>query len=238
MLYLEITPEAMRFYSMEGDTLQQTSYRMQPTLNFDRNLRQAVASMPQMSETPQAVRVIVTSPGTAMPLNDFCEEISEDVFRQCFPDRTGQQVFYDMIPESSAVWLFALPREHCKALEGLFGEVFYVHAVTPLARYALQQAAQNERLVLVNCRVGTIDVVVVMGNRLLMANTYEVGSSYDATFYTLNVSKRLQVDCLTDHFIVGGEKELREGLLDELLNFAPRTEQRHDLEKQLLRYQH
>lgn len=238
MLYLEVESEALRFFSINGSDMQSTTYRMLPTQNFEKNLRQALGLLPSTANTRQAVRVIISQPGTAMPLNDFNEEVCDSVFRHCFPERTGEQVFYDMIPESNAVWIFGMPKEQCKAIEGLFGEVFYASAMAPLARFTLQQTAGQEHLMVISSRQGWTDIIAVQGKRLLLANSYQVQAFSDVAYYTTSVVKQLQFDQKADRYLLVGKSDICERTAEELLPFLPNLTQQHDIEAQLLKYLH
>lgn len=218
--------------------MQSTTYRMLPTQNFEKNLRQALGQMPTTASTNQAVRVIISQPGTAMPLNDFTEEVCDSVFRHCFPERTGEQVFYDMIPESNAVWIFGMPKEQCRAIEGLFGEVFYASAMAPLARYTLQQTTGQEQLMVISSRQGWADIVAVQGKRMLLANSYQVQAFSDVAYYVTSVVKRLQFDQRSDSYLLVGKPDTCERTAEELLPFLPGITQQHDIESQLLKYLH
>lgn len=238
MLYLEIENELLRFLSLTDTGLQTTHYRLQPAISFERNLRQAVASMPASSSTQQAVRVIVCQQGTAMPLQEFTEDMCEDVFHACFPDRKGESVFYDMIPEAGAVWIYGLPRDHCRAVEGLFGEVFYGSTVAPMARYALQQAQGNEQLLYVWCRRGWVDVVAAEGHRLMLVNSYPCSAPSDAAYYVLSVLKQMQFDQREVRCLLTGEQAYRQPLQPLLQRYVARVEQHTDIVPKLLSYLH
>lgn len=238
MLYLEIENELLRFLSLTDAHLQTTHYRLQPAMSFERNLRQAVANMPATASTQQAVRVIVSQQGTAMPLQEFTEEVCEEVFLACFPDRKGEKVFYDMIPEASAVWIYALPKEHCRSVESLFGEVFYGSLMAPLARYALQQVQGNAPLLFVSCRAGWTDVVAVEGHRLLLANSYPCSTPSDSAYYVLSVLKMLQFSQTDVRCLLTGEDSLRQQLQLMLQRFVAHVEQHTNIETQLLSYLH
>lgn len=238
MLYIAIESETMHFFFREGEKIQRGRYRMHPALNFEHNLRKALASMPAVGNERQAVRVLVTTPGTAMPLTDFSEEICEEVFRQCFVDRERQRVFYDMIPETSGVWIFGMPKDQCEALEGLFGEVFYASSTAPLTRYALQQAGQAERLLLLGLREEWVDVVAVQGSRLLLVNTYPVHTAADAAYYGLSVAKQLNFNLGEDRVILVGADAHRATLKEQISRFVRNIEERHDILRDLLHFLH
>lgn len=238
MLYLEIETEALHFIALHGNELQEATYHMQPALNFSRNLRQALAMIPSSASSEKAVRVLVSNPGTAMPLNEFSEEVMEDVFHHCFREREHEKVFYDMIPEANAVWIFGLPREQSEAIESVFGEVYYASLIAPLARHAFQRPAKSERFMQVYVRQGWIDLVVLQGNKLLLANSYAITAPTDAAYYVLGAAKRLQVNQGEDTCLLLGKAELAAPVAKELKPFLPYLIQESTPTARLLHYLH
>lgn len=238
MLYLEIEMEQLRFFSLEGDNFQHSKYRMQPTLTFDRNLRKAIASLPEGASTEQAVRTLVPRRGCAMPLSEFSEEVSSSVYHACFANRKDDMVFYDMIPEANTVWVYGLPKEQCESLESIFGEVFYASIIPPLARYLLQRTSTGERKMLVNYRTDRIDLIAVQGTRLLVANSYPVVAVADSAYCVTSVFQRLQFDATTDECLLTGDPTLSRKLSEDLQRFIANVECVDRLEIKLLKYLH
>lgn len=238
MLYLEIEPEALRFLSLENGVSQQTCYRMQPTLSFDRNLRQAIASMPQSASTLQAVRVIVAQSGTAMPLADFSEEISESVYHHCFAEREDDRVFYDMIPEAGAVWIYGLPKDMCSTLENIFGEVLYASLMAPTARHAFVRAKDKSRLIQASYRESWLDIVALSDNHLLLANSYVVTTPADAAYYILGVFKRLNFNQQEDYCLLTGSNTALPTLTQEIQRFVANTDEQESILPDILKYLH
>lgn len=238
MLYLELQPDAMHFFSLEEGQLKHTLYHMQPTHTFESNLQNALSSMPQTSGHIEAMRVIVCNAGTAMSLNDFSEEVAPDVFSYCFPNRTKENIMYQMIPESNAVWVFGLPQEQCKTLEKKFGTVYYASTMAPLARYLLHQTRAGERKILVNCRRGWADIIAVKGRYLEIANCYQVNGPTDVAYYTTAIVKRIGFNQSKDEcLLIGGESQ-RNAVHTELTRFISHLEHCPDITQELLGYLH
>lgn len=238
MLYLEVEPDALSFFSLEGDCLEQTRFRMKPTLDFEGNLRHALSEMPNAAEKPRGIRVIVCSPGVAMPLSDFTEEIAPQILQYCCPEHKGRNVFFDMIPEANAVWLFGLSEVYCKTLDDLFGTVYYVSAMAPLARYAMQHTPASERRLLVDCRQEGMDIVAVSGNRLLAANSFRVHSAADAAYYATGIASQNHFDLTADTCMLCGDTECRTPIANILGKLFAHVEHHGGNVPQLLRYLH
>lgn len=238
MLYLAIEPDYLRFFSVDGDVLQKAVYRMSPTLTFERNLQQALAKMPNSGNANQAVRVIVTTAGTAMPLNDFTEETCGEVFQHCFGDRRTDRVFYDMIPEANAVWLFGLPKAQCTAIEAIFGEVFYTSIMATLARYAMNQAKPQEDMVAMGCRDGWVDMILVSDAHLMVANGYAVNASSDVGYYLTTLLQQFHTEVESARVVLVGEKSVTTSVEEEIAPFIPHLGNEGDIIVKLLKYMH
>ena len=238
MLYLEIEPNALHFILIEGEEIQHSVYEMQHTLTFESNLRNAISGIPQTNGGNELLRVLMCSPGTAMSLGDFSEEVAPDVFSYCFPNRTKENIMYQMIPESNAVWVFGLPQEQCKTLEKKFGTVYYASTMAPLARYLLHQTRAGERKILVNCRRGWADIIAVKGRYLEIANCYQVTGPTDVAYYTTAIVKRIGFNQSKDECLLIGEESLRNAVHTELTRFISHLEHCPDITQELLGYLH
>lgn len=236
MLYIEIETERLTFFSLNGESLQQTRYRMQPTLSFARNLRQALSTMPQDASTQQVVRVIVSEQGVAMPLAEFSEEVCKSVYQHCFEDRMHYKVFYDMIPAANAVWIYGMPEEHCHAIEELFGDVLYVSAMAPLGRYALSQAGQEPAMQLINCRPEWADIVMVQNGRLQLINSFRVQTPEDVAYYAMSIIQRLNTTQEPVRILLTGQVEQAGDVEREVQRFVNNTHYEPDTIRQLLAY--
>ena len=238
MLYLEIESNAMHFVSLEGEEVQHSVYQMQHTLTFESNLRNAISSIPQTDGRGEPLRVLVCSPGTAMSLNDFSEEVATDVFRYCLPGRPKEEVMYDMIPEANAVWLFGIPKEQMQTLEHLFGTVYYASAMAPLARYTMSQTHAGERKIMVNCHHGWVDIVAVKGRYLELVNTYRVNGPTDVAYYVLSIVKRIGFSQTKDECMLTGEETFRNAVHTELTRFISNLQHYVDITRELFAYLH
>ena len=138
--------------------------------------------------TEDRVHVGVLSPVTVVPLAEFEESTAEAVYQFVFNGRRAskakRRVFYDMLPSSNGVLLFALDEGHCAEVERELGEVHYFSPFSGLLQWMAgrKQTARQHR-VFIHCRTTQIDVAYFEGHRIFAFNTFDVGATVWCGFH-------------------------------------------------------
>lgn len=198
---------------------------LHPSLTIEAQLCSLRETHASFSEE-QAVQVSVGGMVTLVPLAEFEEEHCDTLYNYCVAGDgaapLARRIFYDVLPASNAVLLFALPEDVCQDVEAVFGEVRYVSRLTPLLRrWAIRTAAQSSRRVYLYCRDGSADIFFFEEQRILVLNSYEVLAATDVVYYAFNLSQNLGVDFeVTTYTVFGEEAQCRE-VATQLAMYAP-----------------
>jgi len=214
--------------------------RLNPQVSLTANVRDALRREPLLQvPTEGNVRVLVSGAATFVPLAEFQEEDTETLHAYCLPPKEGERrrVFYDVMPAVNGVVLFSVPEASCRAIEELSGEQpHFVSAFTPLinhfaAKDAVVRDGRKRFHIYVHEHQATI--IVLQNGRLLLANTYAVGSVADVAYFTFAVARQVgaaltpssgagaETRALADAFlIVADERPLRDKVIEELRHFA------------------
>lgn len=182
------------------------------------NLRTLAKEEPLLQQAEADVEVVVCQPATLVPLADFREEDCQEIYNTCFA-QTGEarRVFYDTVPQSNIVLLFAFSVNACRALEETFSSVHYVNAQTALLRhYASLEAGKMRPAVYVNLHSSYADVAVFEREHLLLSNSYDVRDEHDVAYYALGAARLVGAAKASTEYFVAGEDGARGKVVGEL----------------------
>lgn len=199
--------------------------KLRPSTSLEMNLREIRASHIEFQEK-QRMEVLVTSPVTLVPISEFEEEMCEDFYHFSVVgerrEHVALRVFYDMLPFSNAVLIFALEENVCQAIEDEFGEeVHYVSALTNVLKsFSEKIHPQHRRRVYLHCCDARLDVIVYEGYQLLLLNSFEIRGHSDVTYYALNVAQNLGLELTQTPFTLCGTEEKCQAVSGELERFV------------------
>lgn len=182
---------------------------LSPTLSLEADLRDLCQAHKAFAEV-QPTQIVVEGRVTLVPLSEFEEEACATLYRFCVTCddelQPAMRVFYDLLPASNAVLLFALPEDTCRDIETVLGEVHYVSYLTAVLRRLSGKGVAGKRRVYVYCRDQKVDICVFDGTRILVLNTFEVQSPTDVAYYTFNLAQSLGWEQEKQPFTLFGEE--------------------------------
>lgn len=142
-----------------------------------------------------------------------------DILSTARPEFDGE-VETNLLPASNAVIVTGIPREISRFLRRTFVNLDVQHHLTPLCRYFLNSSRRvNTPRVYANLREGSMDVVAVDRDRLLMANTFAFTSPDDAAYYIVASRRSLGLD--KAEMYLSGDAAVREQLAPLLRRVIP-----------------
>lgn len=200
-------------------------YHVRPQVSLTVNLRAALQQVEMLKQTLDKVEVYVNAPVTPVPLVEFQEEDVDTAYNFCFTPGEKRRVFYDTVPASNAVFLFALSENTCRTIEEIFGEVRYTAALTPVVQHFAKKglATTNDKRLFVYSHDGVIDVLVLEDSRLVMLNTYTVRTLTDVDYYVFTLARHLALDVNQIPIFVAGNPLMRDPVIEELQKYAARV---------------
>lgn len=227
-LYIRISDTDLCFARYAGGRSSAFSfepYHVRPQASLTVNLREAMSQVELLRQPFDKVVVLVNGPVTPVPLAEFQEEDAEASYQYCFTPGERRRVFYDTVPASNAVFLFALNEATCRTLEDAFGDVRYTSVLCPVVQHFAAKGLANAsgRRMFVYTHDGVVDVAVMEEMRLVMLNTYSVRTLADVAYYTFNLSHHLGIDVAEAPLFVAGNPLLRDPVVDELQKYASRV---------------
>lgn len=228
MLRIRISPSDFcfaRYEPLRPDDFSFATFPTRQQASLTMNLREAIAQTEMLQNPYDAVEVLLTEATTPVPLAEFQEEDCETLYRYCFAAEGKYRVFYDTVPASNLVLLFALDEMTCHTLDETFGKVRYTTAVMPVLQHFSQKGlgtTEGKRL-FVNLQEKSIDIAVFEASRLTAFNHFKVHGIADIAYYALNMARHQGLDTTDSPFFIAGPGALRTQTVEELGQYASRV---------------
>lgn len=230
-LYIRISDTELCFAAYEmgaSQSFQFSTFRMQPSASLTVNLRTAMQQVELLRQQKfSKVEVYVNAPVTPVPLAEFQEEDAETIYNYCFTPDERQRVFYDTVPASNAVLLFALSEATCRTLEEAFEgiSVRFAASLTPIVQHFAKKglAVAADKRVFAYTHDMMLDIVVLEDSRIVMLNTYQVRTLTDADYYLFNLMHHLGLSTSDTPIFVTGTPLMRGPLITELQKYAAKV---------------
>lgn len=219
-------PQGLHLQSEEGKAAAYSFEHkaLRPSMSLEANFQELRSAHPEF-QVPQQVEVVVASPITVVPLAEFEEEQSVELYHYTIlgdnESRSTRRIHYDLLPSANAVILFSIKEEVCRAIETVFGEVHYVSSFTSwVKRFSSKINVHQRRRVYLHCAEQQVDIAIYEGHHLLMLNSYEVNAPADAAYYTLNVAQSLGLDLQQTPISLCGMEEQRDAIEEQLRRYV------------------
>lgn len=228
-LYLRISDTDLHIARYDKDAPSSfafATHHLRPQLSLTMNLREALDAVDLLKQPADRVEMIINTPVTPVPLQDFQEEDCERIYAYCFEQERKVRVFYDTVPAANVVLLFGLEDLMCHTLEEAFGTVRYSSAQTAVLQHFSGKAndtSASRRRLFVYTHEGRADISVFDDQRLLMFNSYAVHALTDVDYYTFNLARHMAYSTADEPIFVAGDEALRTPVVEELQKYAKRV---------------
>lgn len=154
-----------------------------------------------------------------------CESVADRtlLFGAAFPG-SALEMAVDETGALNAIAITAIEPELRGFINRTFQRVSIVSHIASLCRYAaLNGSLGNKVRMIANMRERAVDVIVIDGRRLMLANTFAYDKPDDAAYYLLAVRQRLGLDANSDELLLAGDQACKEEIMPMLRNFVARV---------------
>ncbi len=188
--------------------------------NYLKALENAVYDNPVLLDDYRRVRVMVDSRHfVLLPPQFGDEDDARETFEATFPTMQGDFSLCRLQRCNMHIG-FEMPQGTIAFLNRTFNMPPIFHHLYPLCEhYKFHDEKRGVACMHLNLHEESIDVLVVHGRRLLMANTFACRSSLDAVYYALNAWKSLNLDVQKDQLLLTGTKALRDSVTPTLRQY-------------------
>ncbi len=176
-----------------------------------------------LSDFRRVYCVVQTRNYAFVPASCESENDRRLLFGAAFPEKKLEMRVEDS-GTSNAVILTGIEPELRAFVNRTYQRASIMSHISSLCRYATLRTGQGNKVkMLANIRRDSLDIIVVDGRTLLLANTFSFSKPEDALYYLLACRKRLGLDPRTDELLLAGDHAMRETLTPMLRNFVGRV---------------
>ena len=221
-LYIRISGSEMifaRYDHLRRQTVNYVVYQVKPDISLNANVHAAIAQVALTRGDFNYVRVLMEGPATLVPLSEFEEDLTEDLYFFNFSgNRRRLRVFYDTLPHLNAVLLFAADKDVCHTLEETFPNILFQSAETPLLLHfaSCSRTAASCGRFLVSLSHGRMSFSAFHNGKIELYNSYALHHLRDASYYILQAMHLWGFRQETDELYLGGDRVMAEQLSADL----------------------
>lgn len=121
-------------------------YIVKGGISMAANLREALKTVNLSAADMHRVQVLLDTPSTLVPIDEFEEEEIEDLLNHVFPaTQEPRTALFNVLPDLKAVCLFAVNKDLRGVICDQFADVQFIHAMTPVWRHLHQRSFTGHR---------------------------------------------------------------------------------------------
>jgi hypothetical protein len=196
-------------------------YVVKAGISMAANLREALRSDFLTNTAINRVDVLLDTPQTLVPIEQFEEEDIKTIFNHTFPGGLEQCiVHYNVLPDLKAVCLFAINKDLHNVINDQYEHVQYIQSMTPVWHHLHQRSFTGHRNKLYAYFHGKrLDLFSFQQNRFKFCNSFEASHAYDALYFLLYVWKQLHLEAEHDELHIVGNIPDEAWLVQELKRY-------------------
>lgn len=189
------------------------------------NLREALKTVDLSDADTHRVQVLLDTPSTLVPIDDFEEEEIDGLLNHALP--AGQEpraALFNVLPDLKAVCLFDVNKDLRGVICDQFSDALFIHAMTPVWRHLHQRSFTGHRNKLyAYFHSKRLDLFSFHQNRFKFCNSFEASHAYDALYFLLYTWKLLRLEAEHDEMHIVGVIPEQEWLLNELKRYLQKA---------------
>jgi len=223
-LVIRISRNSLSFSTTDGAQVVFEQYAVNSSISMAANLREALRTVPLLSERYGRVLVMVDSPVLQVPLDEFVEEKAEAYYHYSFTNQQQRKVLCTMLPELKCVAVFSLHKDLFTVISDEWEKVRFIPAVAPVWNHLNQRSyTGSHSKVYCYFHESQLEVFSFAQNRFKFCNSYMVNTREDAMYYILAAWKQLGFAPEHDELFLVGDIQERDQMKEELEKYIKRV---------------
>ncbi len=167
--------------------------------------------------------IVDTGNAMAIPAEIDSREEHIKVFRAAHPDFKGE-IITSQAGVRNALLTFGIQDKLAGFLRRTFHGIDIRSHLSPLCRFfASRPGRGSSPKMICNFRATSMDVIILSGQDLMLANTFRFNTPMDAAYYIMAVRKNLGLDPQADELLLCGDQNVREAVTPVLRRFISRV---------------
>ena len=232
-LSIRITADGFSFFvtkATPGDVIHRENHHVDKGNTLSQTLAKAAINPTIADYEYDAVRVVVDSHATCIPVAEFRSEDVRNLFQQVFStlDLQDNLVLHTTLDALGVVVAFTIP----KAVEATLRDRFPGAVLTCSLANNLQRVCEyHHRLQLdrqplfAYLQDKYLHVFSLLKDQLFFANRFEVGEGQNSLYFLLSVWKELKLDAHQNPCFIGGDSIYVQPLIQEVRRYVRHVEE-------------
>lgn len=223
-LSIRITADGFSFITEDpatGALWRRDDFPVADPADFTATLRRALDHIAEAQYA--AVEVVVSSPSTRIPLDEFRRDDLPTLYRVVFPATplAGQDICYTILPQLEVAEIFTIAHEARLAVS----ERYPLCAFRNVAGHELERMlARHRREPRPALYIHTFDHTLLVASfadgEMTFANTFPTATTADALYFTLYTFQTLGLDPRKARIIVSGNEEEAAAITSEARKYV------------------
>lgn len=223
-LFIRVSRNSLSFSTLEASEVTFEPFPLNSSISIAANLREALRTLPLLSQSYGRVFVMVDTPVLLMPTILFNEEEEEQLYRHTFTGQNQHMVMHMVLPDLNSVAVFSVQKDLRTVLRDTFGQVRYLPVAAPVWSHLHQRSFTGKHEKLYGYfHDRQLEVFSFVQNRFRFSNTFAVNDPNDALYYLLAVWKQLGMKPEHDELYLVGDIAEREALIEDTQKFIKRV---------------
>ena len=223
-LVIRISRNSLSFSTTDGAQVIYEPYALKSSISMAANLREALRTVPMLSERYGRVLVMVDSPVLQVPADEFKEDLAETYYNHSFTSQQQQKVLYTVLPELKCVAVFTLHKDLFTVITDAWDSVRIVPALTSVWNHLNQRSYTGAHSKLYGYfHEHQLEVFSFAQNRFKFCNSFTVTTPEDAIYYILASWKQLGLVPEHDELFLVGDVLERDHTKEELEKYIKRV---------------
>ena len=189
-----------------------------------RTLEEIIYDNPMLLSDFRRIYCVVETPALSVIPSGYTDEsVREELFYATNPEFKGH-ILIEPTGARNATIVAGIENDLIGFLRRTFHNAVICSHLSSLARFFSAKAGKgNSMRMLANLRESSLDILIMQGGSLMLANTFSFSDAMDAVYYILACRNRIGLDPHNDELLLAGDTATREKIITVLRTYLARV---------------
>lgn len=210
---------------VEDNSLLYRSFPLESSSDaYLRTLEEIIYDNPMLLSDFRRIYCVVETPALSVIPSGYTDEsVREELFYATNPEFKGH-ILIEPTGARNATIVAGIENDLIGFLRRTFHNAVICSHLSSLARFFSAKAGKgNSMRMLANLRESSLDILIMQGGTLMLANTFSFSDAMDAVYYILACRNRIGLDPHNDELLLAGDTATREKIITVLRTYLARV---------------